>query len=87
MDVVRTEAVEAELTRMIEKRSRKGEVDPEELEPSYAESVRRFNARWREENRLAWSDFFSRLAGALRARREKCDRRAVLLTNTEEKIS
>jgi hypothetical protein len=79
--------VKAELKRMIEKRSRKGEVDREELEPSYAENVRRYNARRREETPLAWSDYFSRLAGALRARVEECDRRTALLTNAEEKTS
>ena len=39
MDVAPTEAVKAELTRMIEKRSRKGEVDPDELEPSSAKGT------------------------------------------------
>jgi hypothetical protein len=50
-------------------------------------SVRRCTARRREENRLAWSDYFGRLAGVLRARAEECDRRAALLTNVEEKTS
>ena len=40
MDVARTEAADAELARMIERRSRKGEVDRDELEPLYMESVR-----------------------------------------------
>ena len=29
--------------------------DPDELEPGYVESVRRFNARQRAENLAAWS--------------------------------
>ena len=37
-----------DLDRLIERRSRK-EPDPDELEPSYAESVRRYNARRRDE--------------------------------------
>jgi hypothetical protein len=49
MDGARTEAADAELMRMIERRSRKGEVDPNELDPGYMESVRRYNARRREE--------------------------------------
>jgi hypothetical protein len=53
VDVARTEAADAELVRMIERRSRKGEVDSDEFEPFYMESVRRYNARRREENRLA----------------------------------
>ena len=79
MDVARREAADAELVRMIEHRSRKGEIDPDELEAFYMESVRRYNARRREENRLAWCEYFSRLAGSLRARAEEYDRRAAVL--------
>jgi hypothetical protein len=53
MEVAHGEMVEAELNRLIEKRSSR-EADPDELEPSYAESVRRYNARQQEENRQAW---------------------------------
>jgi len=42
---------------MIERRSRKGEVDPDELEPLYMESVRRYNDRRREEMRAAWTSY------------------------------
>jgi hypothetical protein len=49
MDGARTEAADAELMRMIERRSRKGDADPNELDPGYMESVRRYNARRREE--------------------------------------
>ena len=49
MDGARTEAADTELMRMIERRSRKGEVDPNEFDPGYMESVRRYNARRREE--------------------------------------
>ena len=39
-----------ELDAMIERRSRKGDVDPNEVEAGYRESVQRFNARRHEEN-------------------------------------
>ena len=57
MDGARTEAADAELMRMIERRSRKGEVDPNELDPDYMESVRRYTARRREEMRAAWQEY------------------------------
>ena len=72
------------LARMIERRSRKGEVDRDELEPLYMESVRRYNAQRREENRLAWCDYFSHLAGSLRARAAEYDRRAKMLMENDQ---
>jgi hypothetical protein len=48
------EMVEAELSRMIEKRARKGETDPDEREDLWVESVRRFNERQRRQIRAAW---------------------------------
>ena len=48
---------EAELTRMIERRARKGEVDPDEREELWKQSVRRYNARRREEMRAAWTSY------------------------------
>jgi hypothetical protein len=79
VDVARTEAADAELVRMIERRSRKGEVDPDELEPSYMESVRRYNAKKREENRAAWCEYFGQIAAGLRSRAEEYDHRAQAL--------
>jgi hypothetical protein len=87
VDVARTEAADAELMRMIERRSRRGEVDPDERDELWKASVAAYNARRREENRLAWCGYFTHLAGALRARAEEYDRRAALLTNAEEKTS
>ena len=84
MDIVRGEMVEKELNAMIERRSRKGEVDPDELEPFYMESVRRYNVRRREENRLLWCDYFSHLAGSLRTRAEEYDHRAQALMETDQ---
>jgi hypothetical protein len=66
VDVAHTDAVEAELTRMIEKRSRKGESDPDEREEAWKASVRRYNARRREENRLAWCEYHQGQAERLR---------------------
>jgi hypothetical protein len=83
-DVARGELVEKEIDAMIERRSRKGEVDPDEQEELWRKSVRRYNARRREENRLAWCDYFSHLAGALRARAEEYDQRAALLEDRGE---
>jgi hypothetical protein len=83
VDVARTEAADAELVRMIERRSRKGEVDSDGFEPFYMESVRRYNARRREENRLAWCDYFERLAACLRARADEYDCRAQTLMESE----
>jgi MoaA/NifB/PqqE/SkfB family radical SAM enzyme len=78
------DVADRELDRMIERRSRNGEVDPDEREELWKESVRRYNARRREANRLAWCDYFERLAGALRARAEEYDRRAALLEGRGE---
>jgi hypothetical protein len=43
-DIGRSQMVEKELDQMIERRSRKGEVDPDEREEDYKGSVRRYNA-------------------------------------------
>ncbi len=52
------EAVDAELDRLISRRaSQDTRPDPDETEPGYVESVLRFNARRREENRAAWCDY------------------------------
>ncbi len=49
------EAVDAELDRLISRRAAEDRrPDPDELEPGYRESVRRFNERRRRENRAAW---------------------------------
>jgi hypothetical protein len=78
------EAVEAELNRLIERRSR--QKDPEEESKAWQESVRRYNARRREENRLAWCNYFERLSACLRARAEEYDRRAQALMETDQPI-
>jgi len=67
VNIARGEMVEKELNAMIERRSRKGEVDPDELEPFYMESVRRYNAHRREEMRAAWCEHHQGQAARLRA--------------------
>jgi hypothetical protein len=77
------EAVEAELNRLIERRSRQRDADEEsEL---WKESVRRYNARRREENRREWCGYFERLAACLRARAEEYDHRAQKLMDVRPK--
>jgi hypothetical protein len=75
------EAVEAELDRLIERRSR--QKDPDEESELWKASVLRYNARRREENRLAWCDYFERLAISLRSRAEEYDQRAQRLMEDE----
>jgi hypothetical protein len=79
VDASRAEAADAELVRMIERRSRKGEIDPDERTALWQESVGQYNARRREENRIAWRDYFEHLAACLRARAEEYDHRAQAL--------
>jgi hypothetical protein len=86
MNIAHGEMVETELNRLIARPSRQ-EIDPEERDELWKASVAAYNARRREENRLAWCGYFTHLAGALRARAEEYDRRAALLTNAEEKTS
>lgn len=83
IDVARTEAVEAELTRMIEKRA-DNKPDPDEQEELWKESVRRHHAARREENRALWIGYFERLAWSLRARAEEYDARALKLLEEDE---
>jgi hypothetical protein len=55
------DAVDQELTRVIEKRSSLEE-DPDEREETWKQSVRRHNARLQEENRQAWTAFHEQQA-------------------------
>jgi hypothetical protein len=57
VDIVHGEMVEKELNTLIERRSRKGEVDPDELEPSYMESAEAYNDKRRQMARLEWHAF------------------------------
>jgi pentatricopeptide repeat protein len=83
VDIARGEMVEKELNAMIERCSR--QKDPEEASEAWQESVRRYNVRRREENRLAWCDYFERLSACLRARAEEYDHRAQMLMEEQPK--
>jgi hypothetical protein len=76
------EMIETELNRLIARPSRQ-EIDPEERDELWKASVAAYNARRREENRLAWCDYFSHLASALRARAQEYDHRAQALLEDE----
>jgi hypothetical protein len=56
VDLAHCETVEAELNRLIEKRS-SGEMDPDEREELWQQSVRDHTARRREEMRAAWCEY------------------------------
>ena len=66
MDVAQGERAEVELTAFIERRTRKGEADPDEREELWKESVRRYTARRREEMRAAWREYHQGQAARLR---------------------
>jgi hypothetical protein len=62
------DTVDLELDRLISKRaSQDRRLDPDEREALWQESVRRFNARRREANRLAWCEHHRGQAARLRA--------------------
>ena len=72
MDVMRADTVDAELDRLITRRaSQDRRPDPDELEPSYLESVRGYNARIRAENRAAWCEYHRAQADRLRRNLEE----------------
>ena len=56
---------------------------PEEQSEAWQQSVRRYNIRRKEENRLAWCHYFERLAWSLRTRAAEYDRRAQALMQGE----
>jgi hypothetical protein len=66
VDVARSEALKAELNRLIEKRSTQ-EMDPDEREELWQESVRDYIARRREEMRAAWASYHTGQAERHRA--------------------
>lgn len=56
MDVARRDTVEVELSRLMEKRYSR-ETDPDERDELWKASVAAYNARRREENRVAWCEY------------------------------
>jgi hypothetical protein len=51
------DVADQEFEGMIVLRSRKGETDPDERDELWKASVAAYNARRREENRLAWREY------------------------------
>jgi hypothetical protein len=85
VDISRSEQVETDLDRLIERRDAErrkseGERAAEEL---WAESERRYFARQWEENRIAWCHYYRNIAGALYARAEEYIVRAEKLERTD----
>jgi hypothetical protein len=67
MDISRGEMVERELDAMIQRRARKGEVDPDEQEERWKASVRAYTAQRREEMRAEWREYHQDQAARHRA--------------------
>jgi hypothetical protein len=66
MDVARGEMVEKQLDAMIQRRTRKGDVDSDEREELWKAGVRRYHARREEELRAAWCEHHQGQAARLR---------------------
>ena len=60
------DVADRELERMVERRSRNGETEPDEREELWMKSVRRYNARLKAENRAAWLEYHHGTAARLR---------------------
>ena len=54
MDVEHADMVEKQLDALIQRRARKGDVDPDELDPGYMESVRAYEEKRRQMARVEW---------------------------------
>ena len=67
VDVAHGEMVEKELGAMIQRRARKGDVDPDEAEEVWKESVRRYNDRKQQLLRNEWCEYHQGQAARLRA--------------------
>ena len=82
------DTVDLELDRLISRRQDR-RPDPDELEPSYLESVRRFNARVRAENRAAWGEYHrdqaQRLRGVLESLIARHEAEAERLQTSDER--
>jgi hypothetical protein len=85
LDIAKGETTEKELDALIRRRhdqrvQTEGERAAEEL---WAASVRRYLARQREENCIAWCRYYRNIAGALYARAEEYIVRAEKLERTD----
>ncbi len=80
MDVARADTVDRDLERLLVTRASQDTTpDPTTLEPGYLESVRRFNARVRAENRAAWLEYHLD-----QARRHRCVLEALVARHERE---
>jgi hypothetical protein len=66
VDIVRGELAEKQLDAIIQRRARKGDVDPDAREELWKASVRAYAARKREEMRAAWCEHHRGQAARLR---------------------
>jgi hypothetical protein len=57
MDVVHGEMVEKQFDALFQRRARKGDLDPDEAEEIWKESVRRYNDRKQEQLRNEWCEY------------------------------
>jgi hypothetical protein len=69
--VEHVEMVQKQLDAMIQRRARRGEIDPDEREEAWKASVRAYTARRREEMRAAWCEHHQGQAARLRAALEE----------------
>jgi len=67
VDIAHGEMVEKQLDALIQRRARKGDMDPEEAEEIWKESVRRYNACREAERKAAWCEHHQGQAARLRA--------------------
>jgi hypothetical protein len=67
VDITHGEMAENQFDIQVERRSRKGEVDPDEREEGWQESVRRFNEKRRQMARFEWHAFHCGQAARYRA--------------------
>jgi hypothetical protein len=80
VDTARADTVDVEFDRLISRRASQDHAeDPDEQSELWKASVRAYNQRRQEENRLAWCDYFEHLAACLRARAQEYEDRAELL--------
>jgi hypothetical protein len=67
MDVEHAEMAEKQLDAMIQRRARKGDVDPDEREEAWKASVRAYEEKRRQMARLEWHAFHCGQAARHRA--------------------
>lgn len=81
MDAARTEAIESEIDRIIERRARERE-DASRVEELWKDSTRVHNERRRRENGAAWYDYHMTLSYIHRQLSEEHEAEALKLLET-----